>query len=607
MGKQVRRRLIGLAVILVSLAGLLAVSALVPEVGCQETPSNYLLIGTRIILSVPKEVSPGQSFSINGTLLKASYSAPLTVDYKPFPQNKITLNVAMNTSILYTDNAGNFTADFTINTPGIYQVIARYDGDRMLYFDESKASKFLTVTGMSRDISDYTWLIYMAATAAATIIVYLLYILFRYLLRSRADRRAVLNIVTKPKKKYRRLRPWLVGSLMVLIIAGILFALWPKYQFSVRHEFNPSYIVTRTDIQVPSRAIPGKPFTITGILVELNDGEELPMSEQPIHIMRSPQIGPSVEITRLVTDENGRFSSEIVLDNKGVFEIAAVFNDTAGMYYESSDSRNVIVGNLPSSLFSDWHSPGWLTVIIGTLLVILISLAVYLYYRRYRMNRKFREKQESRKKVIASSSTKPGITHLVSTPSPPITIAFPQIPEFFPDVWGKDDDLLIVFTVDGSPWMLAQYSLDIEFGVGAMTRSPLSSEGRATQTHIFHQAGVYNIQAVLVKDIRNGYLPASRMVRIIDYREEIVRLYNEMLASLKSHGFSLTPEMTVREVEIRLGKAYPALSVNTTYTLVSVFEEANYSLHPIARPAYEIMFMAVQEITKQVQQNGVPA
>jgi hypothetical protein len=169
-----------------------------------------------------------------------------------------------------------------------------------------------------------------------------------------------------------------------------------------------------------------------------------------------------------------------------------------------------------------------------------------------------------------------------------------------PDVWGKDDGLLIVFSVDGSPEMLAQYSLDIEYGTGAADREALTAAGRATQMHIFHQTGVYNIQAVLVKEVRNGYLPASRMVRIVDYREEIVSLYNEMLASLESQDFSFTPRMTVREVEARLWQVYPALSSGITNTLVTVFEEANYSLHPIARPAYEKMFRAVKEVEKHI-------
>jgi hypothetical protein len=147
--------------------------------------------------------------------------------------------------------------------------------------------------------------------------------------------------------------------------------------------------------------------------------------------------------------------------------------------------------------------------------------------------------------------------------------------------------------------MLAQYSLDIEFGSDSSTiRNPISEEGRAFQEHTFRKAGQYQVQAVLVKEVRNGYLPASRIVRIVDYREEIVRLYNEMIESLKIKGLTLSPKMTAREVENRLRKAFPDLSREVTEYLVSVFEEANYSLHLISRPAYEKMYRAVQEVNK---------
>ena len=105
----------------------------------------------------------------------------------------------------------------------------------------------------------------------------------------------------------------------------------------------------------------------------------------------------------------------------------------------------------------------------------------------------------------------------------------------------------------------------------------------ASREHTYVIPGNYEIKAALSGGARNGYTPASRMVRIVDYREEIVRLYNEMVATLRSQGVALTPRMTAREVESRLNKAGGAVSRQSIGELVSLFEEANYSLHPIAR------------------------
>jgi len=59
-------------------------------------------------------------------------------------------------------------------------------------------------------------------------------------------------------------------------------------------------------------------------------------------------------------------------------------------------------------------------------------------------------------------------------------------------------------------------------------------------------------------------------------------------------------KMTARDVERHLVKTVPTLPEEVIDNLVTVFEEANYSLHPITRPAYEKMFLSVQEIGKIV-------
>ena len=74
-----------------------------------------------------------------------------------------------------------------------------------------------------------------------------------------------------------------------------------------------------------------------------------------------------------------------------------------------------------------------------------------------------------------------------------------------------------------------------------------------------------------------------------------------MVASVKGQGLSLSTKMTVREVENRLRKTFPGLSSEVTESIVSVFEEAEYSLHPITRSAYEKMYRAVQEVNQQVR------
>jgi hypothetical protein len=179
----------------------------------------------------------------------------------------------------------------------------------------------------------------------------------------------------------------------------------------------------------------------------------------------------------------------------------------------------------------------------------------------------------------------------------PVKIELPRIAAPLPDVWGKDDSLLIVFTVDGRH-PLTHYSLDIKLGPHSTVRASFGQERRVSKEHTYEQIGQYEIKAVLVKDTRNGYVSGSRMVRIVDYREEIVRVYNETVATLRSQGMSVSHRMTAREVGRSLQVTMPSLPRETIDSLISVFEHANYSTHPVARPAYERMYLAVVEMEK---------
>jgi hypothetical protein len=581
------RLLIGLLIVLISVAGLLAVSSLVPDVGCDDRPNNYLETYTSIKIQAPTEVNPGQSFSVNGTLYKILSFNRL----EPFPRQEITINFAGADTVVYTDDSGHFTADFNLENPGIYRLVTAYAGDRLLYYVESKAEAYVTVTGPPIKPVDYRWLIYASVALEVLLIGYVIYLRYRDYRRTPAGQ--VPGSWRSFRKKPRRVRPWLVAFLSALIVFGIFFALWPRNQVPVRHGTEPEFIVTRIELNVPSHARPGLSFTIKGTLTATEGIQETPLPSQPIHIVISPEFGTSNEITSMTTDTDGRFSGDIILDKTGVFEVAAVFNDTANIYYESSDSRKVIVGNQPASPFSEWHEPGWLSIIIGTPLLVLLSLVVFLFWRRYRRN------LHNGEKVQAKTSAKAIISPITATAETlkrdhRLQIDFPHIPPPLPDVWGRGDILEIVLRkIDESE----QTTLTLELEPGWPQEFTFDDDGTITRDYIYGVTGSYDIKAVLVGETRCA---ASRFLRIVDYREEIVRLYNDLLVDLRSSGFNLPPRLTAREMQLRLCTAFPVLSDKLTNPMVNTFETANYSLHPISRPHYEIMYLAVQDILKLI-------
>ena len=251
-------------------------------------------------------------------------------------------------------------------------------------------------------------------------------------------------------------------------------------------------------------------------------------------VVTSGQFDVQEIIATLTTDGDGRFNTETAIQHGGVYEVSAVFRDTGETYLESSDVRNVTVGG-PSEIFGDWKSPGWFSVMLGVPLAVLITIGAFLYYRHYRKTHPSESKQTDIQAVAPLPPSVPAQAR-ISIFQSPVKITLPQISQPFPDVWGKGDDLLIVFTADGSRHSLVHASLEIDLGPESKSETELSPDGTASREHMYVTPGKYEIKATLSGGARNGYTPASRMVRIVDYREEIVRLYNEIVATLRSRA-----------------------------------------------------------------------
>ncbi len=80
-------------------------------------------------------------------------------------------------------------------------------------------------------------------------------------------------------------------------------------------------------------------------------------------------------------------------------------------------------------------------------------------------------------------------------------------------------------------------------------------------------------------------------IRIVDYREEIVSLFNKMFQSFKV-DHSVMEEMTPRELELAVIESLPETKRLMLDEAVSVFEVANYSIHHIRRHEYERMYLS---------------
>jgi hypothetical protein len=75
----------------------------------------------------------------------------------------------------------------------------------------------------------------------------------------------------------------------------------------------------------------------------------------------------------------------------------------------------------------------------------------------------------------------------------------------------------------------------------------------------------------------------SLTIWVVDYREAVSDIYNRFVNQVKAAGIELDSQATPREVERNVVTTIPGINEKLLDELVSVFEEADYSLHDIVR------------------------
>ena len=91
----------------------------------------------------------------------------------------------------------------------------------------------------------------------------------------------------------------------------------------------------------------------------------------------------------------------------------------------------------------------------------------------------------------------------------------------------------------------------------------------------------------------------SRSFRVVEFREEVVRLYNSFVEWAGECVPGISGQTTPREVESMLVTAGLRLDQRALDDIISRFEEADYSEHPIARRQYEGMYRSWRVVVEE--------
>jgi len=184
----------------------------------------------------------------------------------------------------------------------------------------------------------------------------------------------------------------------------------------------------------------------------------------------------------------------------------------------------------------------------------------------------------------------------------PLKIVLPDIQAGFPNVWGVKDRLRVEIALKESVLEETEMKeVEVLIDDETIAFARLSQQGRAELSHVFINKGEHTVRATLPRPSGDQPWNAEVRVRVVDYGEEIVELYNGFLGNLTGYGIIARSEMTVREIEsliLNQGGFDPEALRKVT----NCFERAEYSNHMMIRKGYELMYLSLKELNNNVEQ-----
>ena len=169
----------------------------------------------------------------------------------------------------------------------------------------------------------------------------------------------------------------------------------------------------------------------------------------------------------------------------------------------------------------------------------------------------------------------------------------PPAPDL-PDVWGIGETVAVEVSLTGAEAQpIAGVPLALAMSPdGASWQPETGNDGVCRLEWTAETLGVRHFSAQFAGDALRQGEAAERGLRVVDFREEILRLYDLFLGWARERSADVTEQSTPREVELALVSRGLALDQRELDELISQFEEADFSEHPIDRGHYEAMYRA---------------
>jgi transglutaminase-like putative cysteine protease len=284
----------------------------------------------------------------------------------------------------------------------------------------------------------------------------------------------------------------------------------------------------------------------------------------------------------LKTDDNG--NSTVLLNNLKLLPE----NPTLTVRFDGSEFY------LPIMAEKETNSEHWISLILIIPLVAPGLVALAITYGK-RLSEKRRALQRNNRKITQETTITEPKTLMPEEPQT-LRIVLLDIPTQFPPVWGINEELRIEIALD-EDFFEENQNTNVEVSIDAEKRFSvvLSQRRRAELSLVFIQKGEHKIRANLSGASEHQTLNAEIKLRVVDYEEEILRLYDEFLRKLPAYGIDVRKEMTAHEIEQLILNTIDFDS-NLLRRVTTCFENAEYSDHGATRKDYEIIYLNLKEL-----------
>ena len=190
------------------------------------------------------------------------------------------------------------------------------------------------------------------------------------------------------------------------------------------------------------------------------------------------------------------------------------------------------------------------------------------------------------------SGAPPGVGPPVAEDRNPalMDIVFDKPARNLPDVWGLGEEFTARIMLDGETGQgISHASVEVVDPEGLRSTMRTDDRGGCSFQMSADRLGEFNISARFAGNELFAEIDSDRDFRVVDFREEIVRLYN----SFEEWAGSQIPDAsgsTPRELESLLVGSGLTFDYRAVDEIISRFEEADYSEHTIGRRQYEAMY-----------------